>query len=96
MTQLTMLIAKEVDGIEMGVLEDGTAFLTGAGLASACGVGRGVIYQQAINWKDGKRDGKLAKMLIEAGFDGDLLYTPLDGGRRVVSATRSHNHRRSP
>ncbi len=77
----SMLVAKEVDGIEMGVLADGTAFLTGAGLASACGVGKGVIYQQAINWKDGKRDGKLAKMIAAAGFDEDLLYTPLEGGR---------------
>lgn len=84
MAQLTMtgmLVAKEVDGIEMGVLADGTAFLTGAGLAKACGVAKGVIYQQAINWKDGKRDGKLAKMLVDAGFDDDLMYTPLEGGR---------------
>jgi hypothetical protein len=76
-----MLVAKEVDGIEMGVLSDGTPFLTGAGLAKACGVPRGVIYQRAIDWKDGKRDGKLARLLLDAGFDEPLMYTPLDGGR---------------
>lgn len=76
-----MLVVKAVDGIEMGVLEDGTSFLTGAGLARACGVLRGVIYTRAGEWKDGKRDGKLARLLLEAGYDEPLLYVPLDGGR---------------
>lgn len=34
-----MIVAKEVGGIEMGVLEDGTPFLTGAGLAKAAKYG---------------------------------------------------------
>ncbi len=76
-----MLVAKEVDGIEMGVLQDGTPFLTGAGLAKACGVPRSVIYERAKDWKDGKRDGKLARLLADAGFDEELMYTPLDNGR---------------
>jgi hypothetical protein len=76
-----MLVAKVVDGIEMGVLDDGTSFLTGAGLARACGVQKGVIYQRAIDWKDGKREGKLARLLLDAGYDEPLLYVPLDGGR---------------
>ncbi len=76
-----MLVAKEVDGIQMGVLEDGTPFLTGLGLAQACGVPRSVIYGRAKDWADGKRDGRLARLLQDAGFDEPLMYTPLDDGR---------------
>jgi len=76
-----MLVAKIVDGIEMGVLEDGTPFLTGAGLAKACGVPKSVIYERAKDWKDGKRDGKLARLLQDAGFDEPLMYRPIDNGR---------------
>ena len=76
-----MVVAKVVDGIEMGVLDDGTPFLTGAGLAKACGVPKSVIYERAKDWKDGKRDGKLARLLQDAGFDEPLMYTPIDNGR---------------
>jgi hypothetical protein len=70
-----VLVSKEVQGIEMGVLEDGTPFLTGRGLARVCGVAASAIIDQAKAWKEGKRDGKLARMLIAAGFgDRDLLY----------------------
>ena len=43
-------VAKEVDELEMGVLEDGTPFLTGRGLARACGVPPSAIIQQAATW----------------------------------------------
>lgn len=76
-----MLVAMEVDGIEMGVLEDGTPFLTGSGLAKACGVSRGLIHERAKDWTDGKRDGRLARLLLDAGFDEPLMYTVLEGGR---------------
>lgn len=33
-----LLVAKEVDGVEVGVLDEGTPFLTGRGLAKACGL----------------------------------------------------------
>jgi len=32
----TVEVTKEVDGIEMGVLTDGTAYLTGRGVARLC------------------------------------------------------------
>jgi len=76
-----MLVAKEVDGIEMGVLADGTPFLTGAGLAKACGVNKNAIYEHAKDWKNGRRDGKLARLLADAGFDEPLMYVPLQDGR---------------
>ena len=75
-----MVVAREVGGVEMGVLPNGTPFLTGSGLAKVCGVPRSVIYERAKDWKDGKRDGKLARLLSDAGFDEPLMYTPLPDG----------------
>ena len=77
--KLEIAVAKkdDSDGLEMGVLKDGTAFLSGRSLAKLCGVAPSAIIYQAQQWKDGKRDNKLAKMLVNAGFDRDLLYIPL-------------------
>lgn len=77
-TTLEIAVAKEVDGVEMGVLEDGTPFLTGRGLAKACGVVPSAIIKQAETWASGKRDGALAKLLTAADYDEDSLYIPID------------------
>lgn len=41
---------KEIDGIGMGVLSDGTAFLNGRGLARLCGVNNARIVEMGQNW----------------------------------------------
>jgi hypothetical protein len=41
---------KEIDGIGMGVLSDGTAFLSGRGLARLCGVSNARIVELGQNW----------------------------------------------
>lgn len=41
---------KEIDGVGMGVLSDGTAFLTGRGLARLCGVANPRIVELGQNW----------------------------------------------
>lgn len=41
---------KEIDGVGMGVLSDGTAFLTGRGLARLAGVAHSVIQAIASEW----------------------------------------------
>lgn len=84
-----ILVAKEVDGLEMGVLEDGTPFLTGRGLARACGVAPSAIIQQAAAWASGRR-GALGKLLADAGYDEPSLYVQVEtGGRRVNAYTDS-------
>ena len=40
----------EIDGIGMGVLNDGTAFLTGRGLGRLCGVDSSRISEMATSW----------------------------------------------
>lgn len=79
MTQLELglkvAVAKEVNGLEMGVLSDGRSYLSARTLAKLCGVVPSAVITQAANWKAGKRDGRLAQMLREAGIDE--LYTAI-------------------
>lgn len=42
----------EVNGLEMGILSDGTPFLTGRGLALLCGVHHSVISDLAADWNE--------------------------------------------
>ena len=50
--QLDLFIEKqkEIDGIGMGVLSDGTAFLNGRGLARLCGINNARIVELGQNW----------------------------------------------
>lgn len=84
-----IVVAKEVDGVEMGVLEDGTPFLTGRGLAKACGVVPSAIIKQAEAWSSGRRNA-LGKLLADAGFDDDSIFVQIEAnGSRVHAYTDS-------
>lgn len=93
MSQLSLtgmiVVAKEVDGVEMGVLEDGTPFLTGRGLAKACGVAPSAIIQQAAAWASGRRNA-LGKLLADAGYDEPAMFVQaVSRGQRVNAYTDS-------
>jgi hypothetical protein len=45
----------EIDGIGMGVLTDGTPYLTARGLARMCGIDHTLILRMAQNWNSPKR-----------------------------------------
>jgi hypothetical protein len=51
-TQLSLFVDKEleIDGVGMGVLSDGTAFLTGRGLARLCNISNARIVELGQNW----------------------------------------------
>lgn len=76
-------VEREIDGIPMGVLSDGTAYFTGRGLAKLCGVAPSRIIEQANNWLAGIRDGKLAQLIVGAGLDTDSLFIEVErpGGK---------------
>ncbi len=40
----------EIDGVGMGVLSDGTAFLAGRGLARLCGIDSSRISEMSADW----------------------------------------------
>ena len=44
-------VSKEIDGIEMGVLKDGTPYLSNRGLAALCGVSPNVVITHVAQWR---------------------------------------------
>lgn len=74
---LKVVAARDLDGLEMGVLSDGTVFLSGRGLAAASGVAPSVISQLANEYdaNSGKpRDEHLYTLLEEQKFAAASLY----------------------
>lgn len=71
-----------VDGIEMGVLENGMAYLTQRGLSAIVGAARSTIQEISKEWEDSYgfeyeprgRARFFINYLREAGFDGTTLY----------------------
>lgn len=67
----------EIDGIEMGVLENGVPYLSESGLARMCGIDRRVLNRLATNWQDEKkkpRGIKINDLLLQSGYTEDSLY----------------------
>ena len=72
-TELDLQIQKqiEIDGIGMGVLTDGTPFLTGRGLARLCGIDSSRISEMSADWhSDSTRSisAKVKQILRERGL----------------------------
>lgn len=81
MSNLIVIKSLEADGIEMGVLEDGTPFLTGRGLATVCGISPGTLNdwgEEAPKIGDRFRMGKMANLLAEQGMRGDRFFAKVD------------------
>lgn len=75
---------KEIDknGIVMGVLSDGTPYLTGRGLARMCGVDNAVIFRLSNNWADEKskpRGQQINSILLRHGYNYPQLFTKITG-----------------
>ena len=63
--------------IEMGVLSDGTPFLTGRSLARLCGIAPSTTNEWGeFTPKEGDRlrAGKMAVLLAAQGFEGDRFF----------------------
>lgn len=75
-------VQKEIDGIEMGVLENGIPYLTQMGLAAISGAARSVIYDISRDWEEHYDDEVLGKdriswlrqYLFERGYKERELY----------------------
>jgi len=71
-----------VDGVEMGVLENGIPYLTQNGLAEACGIARSVVYDIAKDWVKNydnevlgnDRNSFLKEYLFRNGYKEQSLY----------------------
>jgi hypothetical protein len=82
----TVSVAGEVNGVEMGVLDDGTSYFSMRGLSRVCGVSNANLSVVSSDWLAGKRDSKLAQFLVAAGVDEPSLYAPTKQGAKDVYA----------
>ncbi len=79
----------EVNGVEMGVLENGMPYLTESGLARMCGIDRKVLNRLAANWSEERlkpRGQKIDGLLNEGGFSGDILFLPSEHRGTAINA----------
>ena len=70
-------IQKDINGIEMGVLENGIPYLTESGLARMCGIDRKVLNRLAINWPDEQtkpRGKQISQLLAQLEYAESTLY----------------------
>lgn len=59
---LSVTTSKEINGIGMGVLSDGTAYLTARGLAKLCGVEHTTILDIGNTWPESLQSPKVTKI----------------------------------
>ncbi|WMT16030.1 hypothetical protein [Serratia fonticola] len=79
----------EIDGVQMGVLANGTPYLTMRGLAIMCGVVPSVIQGIAANWeaeKNRPRGRKILSSLMAQGYTSNQLVIVTRGNGGEVHA----------
>lgn len=79
----------EVDGIGMGVLKDGTAFLTGRGLARLVGIENLHIRTIGQEWNDSDpkpRIEGIKSLLAKRGLEASAAYVETTDGSRPIHA----------
>lgn len=84
--ELAVERVRVVDDIEMGVMSDGTPFLTQRGVATVCSVAPSVITEWAQEYSPDslkKRDQAITRLLSNHGYDGDLFYELEHKGQKV-------------
>ncbi|MGI8388051.1 hypothetical protein [Brucella anthropi] len=75
-------IQRDVNGIEMGVLENGIPFLTQSGLAKIAGIARSVLFDINQDWESryndpilgNDRHSRIKEYLARHGFNENRLY----------------------
>lgn len=71
----------EIDGVGMGVLSDGTPFLTGRGLARLCGVTHAQIQRLSADWIDEAQKSRvkgIKDILLQRGVALDSPYVAIE------------------
>ncbi|CNI87663.1 Uncharacterised protein [Yersinia intermedia] len=79
----------EIDGVEMGVLENGVPYLTGRGLERMCGLGHGPFHRLTSNWQEEKhkpRGQEIQNLLDSYNYQEDELFIRAEMNGREVTA----------
>ena len=71
---------REIDGIGMGVLSDGTPFLNGRGLAKLCGIDSSRISEMSSDWEAAQSPftSKVKEILAARGIVVEHPYIPIN------------------
>jgi hypothetical protein len=75
--ELSIAAEREINGIGMGVLSDGAAFLTLRGLARMCGLPNSVIVRVTGQWQDTPlkpREHRIRELVREHGADDSRAF----------------------
>jgi hypothetical protein len=75
--ELQIAAEREIDGVGMGVLSDGTSFLTMRGLARMCGVDNASIVRMTANWMDNPlkpREAKIRELVRAQNADDTVAF----------------------
>jgi len=86
---MKIVLQREIDGIEMGVMDDGTPFLTGRGLAKICGVAPSSIITLGAKYSPMStrgRDKAITRILADHSYYEDSLYIRSKQGGKEVTA----------
>ena len=79
----------EIDGVGMGVLSDGTPFLTGRGLSRLCGVTHAQIQRLSAEWIEDapkSRISAIKNILFQRGITLESPYVPIEQRNGVFHA----------
>lgn len=90
---LTIAIEKEIDGVGMGVLGDGTPFLTLRGLARMCGVDHAQIVRITSEWginPERSREKKIRELIKAQGFDDTVVFHAVKKSGTIHHAVPAH------
>lgn len=80
---------RDIDGVQMGVLPDGTAYLTARGLARMCGTPHSVLSRLLSGWNEEQfkpRGRRINDTLVSQGYVGKpLALRAMHNGVEVVA-----------
>jgi hypothetical protein len=81
-------IQKEINGVGMGVLENGIPYLTGVGLSKMCNIDYKTLYDVSNDWENAKlkqRGKTINEILQKNGYIEQSLFIPI-----TVNSTIHH------
>ena len=88
---LEIVVEAEIDGVGMGVLGDGTPFLTLRGLARMCGIDHTTLVKLTSEWGDTStkaREQKIRDLIKAQGFDDTVFFTPSKRTEQFITRFR--------
>lgn len=90
---LEIVVEAEIDGVGMGVLGDGTPFLTIRGLARMCGVDHTTLVKLTNDWGQPQpkgREQKIRELIKAQGFDDTVFFHAVKKNGIIHHAIPAH------